>query len=393
VGHPFPDARVLVIDDMPENVMLLTEVLQQWGCRNVVGTTKPRDVVGLCLQCEPDIVLLDLRMPELDGFKVLELLRPWTGKTPATPVVVISADASGEAGERALAAGARDFLTKPFSHREVVLRVGNLLETRKAHLELARHRDSLEQRVAERTQQLERARLDALDRLALAGEYRDDSTYEHALRVGRTAAQLARSLGQSDRDVATIQRAATLHDIGKIGIPDSILLKPGRLTRAEFEVMKTHAAIGEQILGGSGSALLQDSAQIAFSHHERWDGSGYPLGLSGDQIPLAGRIVATADAFDALTHDRPYHTATNTAEAVAQVSAADGTHFDPAVVEAFMRLDHDALLASVHGDQAGSTGDRADQTDGRGSSIVACGATRRNGHSVPPPPRRGLRLD
>jgi putative two-component system response regulator len=342
---------VLVVDDLPANLLLLTVLLQEWGCRDVIGTTKPTEVVELCRQREPDVVLLDLRMPELDGFQVLELLKPWTEKTPATPVVVITADASSEAGERALAAGARDFLTKPFSHREVVLRVGNLLETRKAHLELERHRDSLERRVVERTHELERARLDALDRLALAGEYRDDSTQQHAQRVGRTAAQVARSLGESGRGVATLRRAATLHDIGKIGIPDSILLKPGRLSDAEFEVMKKHAVIGWQILGGSGSELLQDSAQIAISHHERWDGGGYPKGLSGEQIPLVGRIVAIADVFDAMTHDRPYKPASGTVEALAEVRAAGGTQFDPAVVDAFLRLDHAALLAPIDDDQ------------------------------------------
>jgi putative two-component system response regulator len=350
-SHPFPDARVLVVDDLLANVRLLTCVLEEWGCRHVVGTTKPSEVVELCRQGEPDLILLDLRMPELDGFQVLELLRPWTEKTPATPVVVITADATGETCERALAAGARDFVTKPFSHREVVLRVGNLLETRKAHLELQRHGNSLEQRVIERTHDLERARLDALDRLALVCEYRDDSTHEHAQRVGRTAAQLARSLGDSDRTVATLRRAAALHDIGKIGIPDSILRKPGRLTSAEFETMKTHALIGEQILGGSRSELLLESARIAISHHERWDGGGYPHGLSGDQIPQGGRIVAVADVFDAVTHDRPYKVARSVREAVAEVRAAAGTQFDPAVVEAFLRLDHETLLAPVHSDQ------------------------------------------
>jgi putative two-component system response regulator len=349
--HPFPDARVIVVDDEPANVLLLTLVLEDWGCRQVIGTTRPSEVVELCLDSEPDIVILDLRMPELDGFRVLELLRPWREKTPATPVVVLTADASGEACERALAAGARDFLTKPFSHREVVLRVGNLLETRKAQLELKRHGDSLEHRVVERTDELERARIEALDRLALAGEYRDDSTQQHAQRVGRTSAQLAKSLRESAHAVATLRRAATLHDIGKIGIPDSILLKPAQLTSAEFEVMKRHALIGGQILGRSTSDLLQDSAQIAISHHERWDGGGYPHGLRGGGIPLAGRIVAVADVFDALTHNRPYKGASGIEEAVAEIRAGSGTHFDPLIVAAFLCLDHEALLAPVGGDQ------------------------------------------
>ncbi len=250
-------------------------------------------------------------MPRLDGFQVLELLQPWIHAQPAMPVLVVTADVTEETCEHALTAGARDFLTKPFNHSEVALRVANLLETREAHKQLKHSNETLEQRVLERTHELEQAKLDAIDRLALAAEYRDDDTQEHAHRVGRTAAHLAASLGVSTTSMSIIHRAAALHDIGKIGIPDAILLKPARLTSKEFEVIKTHTRIGYEILTGSSSELLRVAAQIALTHHERWDGTGYPAGLAGEDIPIAGRLVAVADVFDALTHDRPYKNASH----------------------------------------------------------------------------------
>jgi HD-GYP domain-containing protein (c-di-GMP phosphodiesterase class II) len=199
--------------------------------------------------------------------------------------------------------------------------------------------------VAERTRDLEQARLEILDRLAIAAEYRDDATQEHAWRLGRTSALLALGLGLPDREVELIRRAAPLHDIGKIGIPDAILLKPGRLTYEEFEQIKTHTTIGAEILSGSRSQLLGMAERIALTHHERWDGRGYPRGLAGEQIPLPGRIVAVADVFDALTHERPYKPAWSLQEAVAEIPSQAGGQFDPDVVGAFLQLDHQTLLS------------------------------------------------
>jgi putative two-component system response regulator len=343
----FPEANILVVDDQMLDVLLLTSLLEEWGYENVASTTRPSEVVGLCTHASPDLVVLDLQMPEIDGFEVLELLQPWIHAEPAMPVLVVTAFVTEEACERALAAGASDFLTKPFNYSEVALRVSNLLATRKAHMQLKRNNETLEERVVERTRELERAKLDALDRLALAGEYRDDSTQEHAQRVGRTAAQLAASLGLSAESVNIIRRAATLHDIGKLGIPDAILLKPGRLTGEEFLTMKTHTQIGFEILAGSSSELLRVAAQIALTHHEHWDGTGYPSSLADESIPIAGRLVAVADVFDALTHDRPYKHAWSITEAMGEIEHTNGTHFDPRVVQAFLDLDHEALLAPV----------------------------------------------
>lgn len=208
---------------------------------------------------------------------------------------------------------------------------------------LLEHNARLEGEVAKRTRELDLARLEILDRLALAPEYRDDDTQQHAWRIGRICASLARALGRSDEEVQLIGRAAPLHDLGKIGISDTILLKPGKLTDEEFEVLKTHARLGAEILAGSCGPLLRLAEQIALTHHERWDGRGYPVGLRGEGIPLAGRIAAVADVFDALVHERPYKRAWPVKDAVDEIAGQAGREFDPRVVAAFLTLDHRAL--------------------------------------------------
>jgi PAS domain S-box-containing protein len=230
---------------------------------------------------------------------------------------------------------------------------GNLLEMRRLQLELEGQNEVLAERVRERTRELEEARFDELDRLALAAEYRDDDTQEHARRIGRTSGLLAGRLGLGSELRELLVRAAPLHDVGKIGIADSILLKPARLTGEEFEIVQTHAQLGAELLGGGRSQILQLACEIALTHHERWDGTGYPNGLAGDQIPIAGRIVSVADVFDALTHSRPYKDAWPVALAVREISEGSGRQFDPAVVAAFETLDHEALvmpIASPHPD-------------------------------------------
>lgn len=207
--------------------------------------------------------------------------------------------------------------------------------------------DMLERTVRERTEALEQARLETLHRLALAAEYRDDDTHQHTERVGRTAALVAHELGLPAESVALIRRAAPLHDIGKVGISDEILLKPGKLTAEEFVAMQKHAEIGAKILGGGKFAVLSLARRIALTHHERWDGTGYPHGRAGEAIPLSGRIAAVADVFDALTHDRPYKRAWSVPEAVAEIERTAGEHFDPRVVEAFTALDHHRLVGPV----------------------------------------------
>jgi putative two-component system response regulator len=193
-------------------------------------------------------------------------------------------------------------------------------------------------------EELQAARIEDLERLALMAEYRDDDTHRHTARVARTVALLACDLGLDEQLAATLARAAPLHDVGKIGIPDRVLLKPGRLTAEEFEVMKTHTIIGGRILSHSRFPVVRAAMEIAFTHHERWDGTGYPAGLSGEQIPIAGRIVAVADAFDAMTHARPYKPAFSLAHAIAEIAAGRASQFDPRIVDAFMALDHRGLI-------------------------------------------------
>lgn len=339
-------AQIVICDDQEANVVLLERMLDAAGYLNVAATTDSNRVVELCARNPPDLVLLDLHMPHMDGFEVMARLTPFLEGT-WLPILVLTADTTSETKERALSSGARDFLTKPFDRTEVLLRIENLLETRLLHVELRDHNALLEEKVSARTRDLEEARLEVLDRLALAAEYRDDATGQHAQRVGRTAALLYRALGRGDEDIELIRHAATLHDIGKIGVPDAVLLKPGRLSPAEYEAMKAHVAISRRILAGSRSPLLLLSEAIAVSHHEKWDGSGYPAGLRGQEIPPAGRVVALADVFDALTCERPYKSAWPLDRAVAEIREQSGRHFDPGVVAAFMTLDHAALTGPV----------------------------------------------
>jgi putative two-component system response regulator len=286
-------------------------------------------------------------MPPPDGFEVMRSLADRIGAPARLPILVLTADASQETKQRALSSGASDFVSKPFDVTEVFLRIRNLLTMRFLQKELQRQNASLEKRVSERTHELEQARLEILRRLALAAEYRDDATYEHTERVARTAAALTERLGLSDDKIELMRLAAPLHDIGKLGVPDAILLKPGKLSDAEMEVMRTHTTVGAAILAGSTSDVLQLAEQIAAAHHEWWDGSGYPNGLSGTQIPQCGRIVAFADVFDALTHARPYKQAWPVEKAVEEVRRLRERQFDPDVVDAFDGLDASELAGQA----------------------------------------------
>ncbi len=338
--------RILMIDDEEANLRALTRLLDRAGYREVQSTSDPREGADLFRAVQPDLLLLDLRMPYLDGFEVMEALGALIPPQEYFPILVLTGDMTPEVRERALRSGARDFLNKPFDLTEVLLRIRNLLETRLMHLRLAGHAATLEERVQERTRELALAQVEILQRLALAAEYRDDITGHHAERVGVVSALLARELGLPEEEVQVLRRAATLHDVGKIGIPDAILLKPGPLTALEYEIMKSHTEIGGRILSGSGFLLLQMAQEVALSHHERWDGDGY-AGLAGEAIPLPGRIVVVADVFDSLCNVRPYKSASTPEASLAEVIAGKGTHFDPAVVEAFLALAERGVLEQV----------------------------------------------
>ena len=337
------DSRILIVDDEPGNVQLLQRILVREGYRRVTGLSNPREAMAVIDEDRLDVVLLDLHMPVVDGYQILESIT--TSLDPARrtlPVIVLTADATPEARRRALTSGAADFITKPFDVVEVALRIRNTLERQQLHSEVRRQNELLEDRVRARTVELERAQLETFERLALAAEYRDDDTGRHTRRVGGVARAIAEQLGMAATDLDLLERAAGLHDVGKIGVPDGILLKPDRLTPEEFEVVKTHTVIGARILSGSHSPLLQLGEIIAGSHHERWDGRGYH-GLAGEDIPLHARITTLADAFDAMTTDRPYRAARSREEATEEIRRERGGQFDPSVVDVFLDLGIDSV--------------------------------------------------
>jgi putative two-component system response regulator len=323
----YNDISILVIDDERPNVDLLCKILRRAGYENVHGATDPYAALALAASDAPDIVLLDLHMPQLNGVEVMRTFRD--ASVAIEPLVVIlTGDDSREAKAHALSNGAKDFITKPFDNQEVVLRINNLADLRRFH-------KNLDAQVRARTLELEAARLDVIERLGMAAEFRDDATGQHTRRVGKAAALVASALNLPDDYVDVIGRAAPLHDVGKIAIPDRILLKPGPLDVPELEVMRTHTTVGARLLESSNSPLLKLAGEIALTHHERWIGDGYPRGLRGADIPLAGRIVAVVDFFDALTHDRPYRKKYPADQVLAMMQPERGRHFDPDVIDAF----------------------------------------------------------
>lgn len=332
----FAGARLLVVDDERANLELMSRVLRRAGYGDVRLVRDPLVALASLDEFAPDLILLDLHMPGLDGFEVLRRLQETVPVDDFLPRLVITADSTPATRRRALGLGAHDFLTKPIDVTETSLRVANLLRTRMLHVRLQESHDRLEEQVELRTRQLSEAYRDITRRLALVGEYRDDATAEHTTRVGVLAARLGRAAGFDAEQVRLLADAAPLHDIGKVAIPVGVLLKPGPLSATEFDIIKTHAAVGAHILRGGASPLLRLAEQIAYTHHERWDGSGYPSGLSGQAIPLAGRLVAIVDVFDALTSARPYKTAWPVDRAVAQMRAARGRQFDPELLDLFL---------------------------------------------------------
>lgn len=331
-------SRILVVDDNASNLLLMERLLEYSGYVQVRSVSDPEQVADLAREWSPDLVILDLHMPKVNGFQVMEELRRFQSPEEYLPILVFTADVTSDAKRKALESGAADFLTKPGDANEIRLRVQNFLKMRFMHRRLSEQNKGLEERVRERTAELENMHLEVVERLARAAEYRDDDTGQHAKRVGEMAAQIGAELGMKSEEVETLRLAATLHDLGKIGVSDSILLKPGKLTDEEFETIKTHTVIGAEVLAGSACRFLQMAESIARSHHERWDGRGYPDQLAGEAIPIEGRIVAVADVYDALTSERPYKVTMSHEAAVDEIVRSAGSHFDPAVVEAFVKV-------------------------------------------------------
>ena len=330
------DAGILIVDDEPANLKLLDKMLGGQGYRHLVLVSDSREVVARYRASRPSLILLDINMPHLDGYQIIEQMKALNDPL-LPPIDVLTAQHGKDALLRALAAGARDFITKPFDRNELLMRVRNLLDAQLAHRLLHDQKAVLEEMVQARTEELHRTRLQIVQRLGMAAEYRDEETGNHILRMSHSCALIARSVGWSEADCDLMLNASPMHDIGKIGIPDAILLKPGKFEPHEWEIMKSHASIGGKLLEGDDSDLLRMAREIALTHHEKWDGSGYPNGLAGEAIPMAGRIAALADVFDALTSVRPYKKAWPIEDAVAYLQDNRGRHFDPALVEVFMR--------------------------------------------------------
>jgi putative two-component system response regulator len=335
---------IVILDDDTIHTTLLEITLRSAGFKNVQSINNPHELSSVLTHTQPDLLLLDLNMPFKSGLDVLEDLNQQFLMEDRFPVVMLSASERVDMREQALALGAKDFISKPFRSTEVILRVRNILETRHFYLAQTRQSERLEKLVQARTAQLEQSQVEMLIRLARTAEYRDDEAGEHIWRVAQLSAQLARKLGLDETRADLLLRAARLHDVGKVAVPDSILMKPSQLDQEEFEAVKRHTLVGAELLSGSQSPLLKIAQTIALTHHERWDGKGYPRGLKGETIPLEGRILAVADSFDALTHHRSYRTARTLEQAVTEISAQSGKQFDPKVVAAFLELYQEGAL-------------------------------------------------
>ncbi len=336
-------ANILIVDDQILNVKLLEKILKQAGYNNIFSTTDSRQTVLLFHQHQIDIVLLDIRMPQMDGFEVMTALQGSLPVEDYLPVLVLTAELTSEVRAKALDYGAKDFLTKPFNQLEVLQRIANILQVRLLYKRVRQQNHTLEEEVRKRTQELEDSRYEVIARLGRAAEFRDNETGNHIIRMSEYCRLLARQAGLSDQQTELIYLAAPMHDIGKIGIPDAILLKPGKFTEEEWLIMQSHVEVGAEILSGSDIPLMQVAKNIALTHHEKWDGSGYPNGLAGKEIPLEGRICAICDVFDALTSERPYKKAWPIDKAVALIHEQSGKHFDPELTHLF-----DEILEPVH---------------------------------------------
>jgi putative two-component system response regulator len=339
-------SRILVVDDDPKVRLLHARVARGLGFETETAADGEEALAKLALGI--DLILLDGQMPNMDGFEVAKRIRAMPGFA-FLPIIMVTGLDGPDEHRRALAVGINDFITKPIDRDLLHLRSHWLLDLKRAHDSLDEHRMSLERTIEIRTaalrealdemtearRQIYRAHLDTIRRLTIAAEFKDEVTARHIERIGLYTAVLGAALDMLPGEVETVRHAAPLHDVGKLGIPDHVLLKPGKLDEAEWAVMRTHTTLGSELLAGSDSNVIQMGQTIALSHHERWDGNGYPEGLSRDEIPLEARICAVVDVFDALTMDRPYRSAMPMDAVLDMMHRESGAHFDPVVLDAF----------------------------------------------------------
>jgi putative two-component system response regulator len=327
---------VVIVDDNEINVTLLRHLVKAIEDTKAITFTDSAAGLQYCLENDPDLVVIDYMMPPPDGMAFIQAFRAHPGRKN-TPLLMITANQDAEVRHRALTLGASDFLTKPVDKNEFRARATNMLLLRKSQKQLADRAAWLAEEVAKATNEVLVRERETIIRLSKAAEYRDPETGAHILRMANYSQVIARNLCLSEADQTLLLDAAPMHDIGKVGTPDHILLKPGRLDPEEMDIMRQHASIGYDILKGSPSPLLQKAAVIALTHHEKFDGSGYPNNLKAQDIPIDGRIVAVADVFDALTSERPYKKAWPVDDAVKFMHENSGSHFDPVCIEAFFR--------------------------------------------------------
>ncbi|TWU03836.1 HD-GYP domain-containing protein [Neorhodopirellula pilleata] len=353
-AHVLP-GKIMIVDDEIANVLIVKKYLERAGYRSFETTTDSAAAIRIINATKPDILLLDINMPSVDGIEILRELRR-TPEYKHLPVLILTANTDENIKLTCLELGATDFLLKPVDPMDLTPRVRNSLKMKSFQDRLQHHATELEIKVEQRTRELEASRREVVYCLARAAELRDNDTGNHVIRVGRFAGIIAKSMGLPEWFIRDIEMAAQLHDVGKIAIPDAILLKPGKLEPEEFEIIQNHVKFGHQIIEphagtdarllrqhvdfGSdmlrnGSALMRLAASIAQTHHERFDGTGYPLGLAGTDIPLEGRITAVADVFDALSAERPYKKAMPREKCFSILREGRGTHFDPDVLDAF----------------------------------------------------------
>lgn len=375
-GHDCPQgpfeslkqSTIMIVDDEEANIDIVAEHLQGDGYRNLVYTHDPFRARLLANRERPDLILLDIHMPRMNGFEVLQQIRSDEALC-RTPVVILTSSTDEDEKVHALELGATDFLNKPIHRGELLARLRNILMAKGYQDHLRQYSEMLESAVRQRTRELETSRQDVIHCLARAAEFRDTDTGQHVIRVGRYCRVIGEVLGLDRGNLELLEQAAKLHDIGKIGIPDAILLKPGKLTADQIEAMQKHSNFGKKIIEGIAnseldqlrqhveigstilhagrSPLLQLAMKIALTHHERWDGTGYPLGLAGEDIPLEGRITAVADVFDALSAKRPYKPAFPLEKCLAIMTDGRGSHFDPQILDAFFSRRNDIIEIQI----------------------------------------------
>ncbi len=361
-------ARVMIVDDELINIKAVQKYLRNEGFEKFISTTDPGEVIARVKRERPDVILLDVVMPDISGLQLLQQIRQDI-ETAYIPVIILTATEDARTKQRALELGATDLLEKPVDPSSLLPRVRNALIVKAYQDHLRQHATRLEREVAKRTRELEHTRQEVVHCLARAAECRDNETGQHVIRVGRYAGLVAREMGLDEPLCELIELAAPLHDVGKIGVPDGVLLKPGKLTPEEFDIMQTHTTIGKgvftnlteaeaclyhdhpqvghDIIGEAKFDLLRMAGRIALTHHEKWDGTGYPLGLAGEDIPLEGRITAVADVFDALSSKRPYKPAFPREKCFGIMRDGRGTHFDPRVLDAFFSCADDIIQVQI----------------------------------------------